>query len=250
MNQLLEYALKYAALGWQVFPLCPGQKIPFPGTHGVKDATTDEAQIRTWWEKWPNANIAVACGSGSGVYVVDVDVAESGDVNGLKSLVTEFDPLPATIQQSTPRGGFHAFYHATDPPANRNSFRPGIDIRGDGYYVVAAPSIHPNGGQYFWKAGCAPWEIQPAEFPDSMRPTTKAPWIGTPTKISLSTAPQSPANADVFQRASLYLQEVEPAVQGCGGHDKLLWAAVAMVHGFLLSYDKAFDIIAREYNPR
>lgn len=249
MNNLLEHALEYASIGWQVFPLVPGQKVPITA-HGVKDATSDEAQIREWWAKWPNANIAVACGRGSGVYVVDVDVTEAGDVNGLESLVTEFDPLPATVQQHTPRGGFHAFYRTDDPPVNRNSFRPGIDIRGDGYYVVVAPSIHPNGGEYLWRNGCSPWEREPAEFPEFMRPTTRAPWSAPAPAQGLITAPAGPADSDVLKRASLYLAECEPAIQGQGGHGKLLWAAVAMVHGFLLSDDQAFDILAREYNPR
>lgn len=258
MTQFLEYALKYAELGWQIFPIVPRQKVPLTA-HGVKDATLDADQIRAWWTKWPNANIAVACGQASGVYVVDVDVSEAGDVNGLKSLVTEFDPLPATIQQYTPRGGFHAFYRTNNPPANRNSFRSGIDIRGDGYYVVVAPSIHPNGGQYIWKEGCSPWEIQPNEFPNFMRPTTKAPWSAATSEHKVakafddamwSAAPVAPASVDILQRASLYLAECEAAVQGCGGHDKLLWAAIAMVHGFLLTDDQAFDVLAREYNPR
>ena len=250
MNQFLEAALHYASLGWQVFPLAAGQKVPITA-HGVKDATTDEAQIREWWAKWPNANIGMACGAGSGVYVVDVDVSASGDVNGLESL-KEFPALLPTIRQDTPRGGFHAFYRTDNPPANRNSFRPGIDIRGDGYYVVLAPSIHPNGGSYVWSAGCAPWEIGAAEYPDCVRPVTRAPWA-TPAlataQPSRVTVPQ-PYSDDALRRASLYLATCDAAVQGCGGHDKLLWAAGAMTWGCDLPDDQAYDILAREYNPR
>jgi len=248
MTQLLKYALKYIELSWKIFPIVPRQKVPLTA-HGVKDASSDTNQIRLWWEKWPNANIAVACGQISSIYVIDVDVTEAGDINGYESL-EEFPPLPETIVQATPRGGFHAFYRTDNPPANRNSFRPGIDIRGDGYYVVIAPSVHPNGGQYFWKEDHSPWEIEPVEFPEFMRPTTRAPWAKPISLRAPAAAPVAPAAADVLQRASLYLAECEPAVQGCGGHDKLLWAAVAMVHGFLLTDDQAFDILAREYNPR
>ena len=253
MNQFLEAALHYASLGWQVFPLAPGQKVPVT-KHGVKDATTDESRIRQWWSKWPNANIAVACGAASGVYVVDVDVSASGDVNGLESL-KEFPPLPATVRQDTPRGGFHAFYRAAEAPANRNSFRPGIDIRGNGYYVVLAPSIHPNGGRYAWTPGCAPWEGQPADYPDFMRPATRAPWAARPAPDPAAVAPPFvtlpvPYSDDVLRRASLYLAQCDPAIQGQGGHDKLLWAAVAMVHGFLLPDGHAYDLLVREYNPR
>ena len=250
MNQFLEAALHYASLGWQVFPLAPGQKVPITA-HGVKDATDDEIEIRRWWAKWPNANIAVACGEASGIYVVDVDVTASGDVNGIESL-KEFPPLPDTVRQNTPRGGFHAFYRTTTPPANRNSFRPGIDIRGTGYYVVLSPSIHPNGGRYTWTKGYEPGGKQLAEYPDFMRPVVRAPWA-TPAPATAEpcshTAPQAPSD-DVQRRASLYLAQCDPAIQGQGGHDKLLWAAVALVHGFQLSDSQAFYLLAREYNPR
>ena len=62
---MLEYALKYALLGWRVFPCVPREKRPLT-KHGVHDATTDLAEIRKWWESSPDANIAVACGDKSG----------------------------------------------------------------------------------------------------------------------------------------------------------------------------------------
>ena len=103
---MLEHALKYAALGWKIFPLAPGQKTPITA-HGVKDATSDPEQIRRWWTDWPTANIGLACGSESGVYVIDVDISASGEINGLVSL-EQFPALPDTVRQDTPRGGFHA----------------------------------------------------------------------------------------------------------------------------------------------
>ena len=247
MNNFLKAALEYVDLGWYIFPLCPGQKIPIT-SHGVKDATIDRKQIEEWWAKWPNANIAVACGEKSGVYVVDVDITASGDVNGLRSL-GEFPPLPNTIKQDTPRGGAHFFYKTTVPPANRNSFRPAIDIRGNGYYVVLAPSIHPNGKQYAWAKGCSPWNILPAEYPDFMRPVVKVPWA-SPAPLA-PMAPMATQHSDnVMQRASAYLARCEPAIQGHAGHDKLLYVASRMVHGFLLTDAQAYDILAREYNPQ
>ncbi len=250
MNNFLKAALHYAALGWRVFPLAPGQKIPITA-HGCKDATTDAEQIRAWWTKTPNANIGMACGAGSGVYVIDVDVSASGDVNGIESL-GEFPQLPLTIRQDTPRGGFHAFYRTSTPPANRNSFRPGIDVRGEGYYVVLAPSLHPNGGRYAWSPGCAPWEIPPAEYPNFMRPVTRAPWaasqIGPANPPTV--APHAPYSDDALRRASLYLAQCDPAIQGCGGHDRLLWAAGAMTHGCKLPEAQAYAILASEFNPR
>ena len=248
MNNLLEAALRYAELGWHVFPIAPGGKTPIT-THGVKDATTDTEQIKAWWAMWPDANIAVACGRASGIFVGDIDITSSEDINGIKSL-REFDELPCTIKQITPRGGFHAFFKSLNPPANRNSFRPGIDIRGDGYYVVLAPSVRADGKRYTWEEGCSPWDRPLAEFPDFLRPTVKAPRV-TPAATAQLVATQTAQHSDdTMRRASAYLAACEPAIQGQAGHDKLLYAASRMVHGFLLTDVQAYGILANEYNPR
>lgn len=68
----LEAALSYAKRGWPVLPVRPREKQPLT-PHGVKDATTDEAIIRGWWAKWPEANVAIAAGEHSGLFVLDVD---------------------------------------------------------------------------------------------------------------------------------------------------------------------------------
>lgn len=239
----LDAALHYASIGWRVFPLAPGQKTPIT-KHGVKDATTDEEQIRDWWCQWEYANIGLACGGDAGLYVIDVDVDEGKGIDGRASLA-QLPDLPETIRQGTPRGGFHAFYTASIPPANKNSFLPGIDIRGDGYYVVLAPSIHPNGGQYKWEEGHAPWEITPAAYPDFMRPTKSQPQQRANPPQLTTTYDRS----NVLKRASCYLATCDPAVEGLGGHDKLLYAASRLVHGFLLTDSEAYDLLAREYNP-
>jgi len=184
------------------------------------------------------------------VHVVDIDVTEAGDVNGWNTIVQlgrAGKILPATVKQGTPRGGAHFFFRTVDPPANKNSFLPGVDIRSTGYYVVIAPSIHPNGGQYKWAEGYSPWDRELAEYPDFMRPSEKpAPAQGTP----LTPLPSEAVNGDIIRRASAYLATCDPAIQGCGGHDKLLKAAMYMVQGFLLPEGQAFDLLAHEYNPR
>jgi len=240
---MLEYALKYAQLGWHVFPCVPREKRPLT-MHGVHDATTDYARIRKWWGSTASANIAVACGDKSGLFVVDVDIDPDKGIDGFESL-KEFPSLPETVRQDTPRGGFHALFAASVPPANKNGFRTGIDIRGNGFYIVLAPSIHPNGGRYSWAAGLSPWEVDQAVFPDFMRPSVKAA-----TARQHSPAPAADIDSsEVMRRAGAYLLSCGPAVQGCAGHSRLLWAAVAMVHGFLLTDDQAFSLLASTYNP-
>ena len=245
MNHFLEAALRYAEFGWHVFPCVPNQKVPIT-KHGVKDATRDADQIQAWWTQWPAANVAVACGAESGVYVIDVDVTAAGNVNGYESL-KEFPELPDTVIQKTPRGGFHAFYRTDNPPANKNGFRPGIDLRGDGYYVVIAPSIHPNGGQYVWAPGCAPGEIAIAKYPDFIRPPARQP--STKPAAPLPLPVPTGDSAARMRVAEAYIPTCDIAVQGQAGHNKLFWAAQCAVNGIGLSDSEAYDVLTRLFNP-
>jgi hypothetical protein len=244
-----EWALFYASLGWPVFPCHPKQKIPLT-EHGVKDATTDEATIRAWWARWPTANIGLACGTV--VSVVDVD--NKNGVNGWESL-KEFPALPATVVSLTPTGGAHFLFLGNPPPRNKNSFRDGIDIRGEGYYIILPPSIHPCGEPYQWRN--LPGETPLADFPEFMRPVKPLrPWDAgyqqqiAPPKPVPANPPTSPQGTPILERASLYLRECQAAVQGQAGHDKLLWAARAMVVGFDLDDGTALRLLWGEFNPR
>ncbi len=254
-SSMLDWAINYATLGWKIFPCVPKQKVP-ACQHGVKDATSDEAQIREWWNRWPDANIAVACGPESGIYVVDVDVQESG-IDGWGTIQQFADSgkhLPDTVRQNTPRGGAHFFYRSDVPPNNKNAFCPGIDIRAGGYYVVIAPSIHPNGGTYAWATGKAPWDIGYSEFPDFMRPVTRAPWrCKTTDSLAVVAAVGSggrPMDAVLENRIREYIATTDPAVQGCGGHNTILRVTKDVIQGFDISEKDAFRLMLEEYNPR
>jgi hypothetical protein len=243
VSKFLNAALAYAAIGWYVFPCVPGGKEPLlKGGGGCKGASADPDQIRKWWTASPKANIGLACGKSSGVYVVDVDC---GKVNGWDSL-QGLPSLPQTITADTPSGGAHFLFRSESPPANKNAFKPGIDIRGDGYYIILAPSVHPNGKEYQWREGHSPWDIELAPFPDCMRPQIReVTQASKPVSI-----PTHRPHVMIEDRARLYLQQCEPAVQGLAGHDKLLWAARALVRGFLISEESAFSLLASDFNPR
>ncbi len=249
MSELREAAKYYASVGWKVFPLKPNAKTPLTA-HGVKDATSDATQVEAWWTQWPDANIGFACGGEDGAHIIDVDVDTEKGIDGWKTineLLATGKTFPKTIYQNTPRGGAHFFYRAKARPLNRNSFMHGIDIRSEGYYVLLPPSIHPNGKKYQWATGLAPWEHGLAEYPDFMRPAERAP-VAVPTQPIAT--PSVSADSSVIERARLYLATCDPAVQGQGGHDKLLWAASALVNGFLLPDDVARGLLETEFNPR
>lgn len=161
-NTLQIAALFYATqLHFSVFPCQEQGKAPLT-LHGCKDATKDPTLIQHWWQKWPQANVAIACGKVSGnLVVLDIDGAE-GAIS-LKELEATHGRLPSTPLSMTGKGK-HYFFKSALPLKNRVRLIPGIDIRTDHGYVIAPPSIHPNGWRYSWQpgAGINQCPVQPA----------------------------------------------------------------------------------------
>jgi hypothetical protein len=148
-RSLKEAALAYARKGYAVFPCHPASKAPRT-KHGCKDATTDEKIIEDWWGKWPDANIGIATGQASGIWVLDIDGRE-GEFS-LNKLIDEHGRLPDTLEVATGNGR-HFYFILRNGISIKNSaskIGPGIDARGDGGYVIAPPSIHPSGERYRW----------------------------------------------------------------------------------------------------
>ena len=136
---ILDAALAYAARGWPVHPIQAKAKAP-ASPHGFRDATTDPAIIRAWFENSPHLNVGIATGRASGVWVLDCD---TGSADTLLDWEKEYGGLPDTPLVGTGRGGRQAYF--LNPPGlvipSRVRFAPGIDTRGDGGYVVAPPSV-------------------------------------------------------------------------------------------------------------
>lgn len=152
MPSLKEAALHYAGLGFAVLPLLQKQKTP-KGLHGSAEASSDPKQIQRWWTVNPEFNIGIATGSKSKLVVIDVDEDPEKDVHGMQTLrdwEREHGELPDTWIATTGRGGAHYYYKTDQSWHNSAGLLPGIDIRGEGGYVVAPPSVHPNGSVYDW----------------------------------------------------------------------------------------------------
>jgi len=145
---LANDALWYASHGIPVFRCWPRAKEPMT-THGFKDATTSEACIASWWRTRPDANIGIPTGKTSGLLVVDVDPRNGGD-ESLEDLVRKYGPLPETAEQITGGGGRHLVFRHSGSIGLPKTLAPGIDLKGDGGYIVVAPSIHPSGRKYDW----------------------------------------------------------------------------------------------------
>lgn len=240
----IEAAIKYAARGWRIFPCSANTKIPLGSAapHGVKDATSDEETVRKWWMENPDANIGLACGEQSGVYVVDIDRRVEQGVDGFESIKASGKKLPRTLMQHTPSGGMHFLYKCEgEKPANKNGFLTGVDIRSTGYYIILTPSTI-DGKIYSWEEENSPL----AEYPEDFKPAkseSKPVFVAIPPACTTSSLPMA-------DRARAYLAAIPGAVEHVDGHAKLFWAAQVLVNGFRLSDEEALDMMWSEYNPR
>jgi len=156
-DDILQAALRYARLGLHVIPLCGKRPIleDWP-----ERATTDEGQIREWFGQG-GRNVGIVCGARSRIFVLDVDLKNAGQ-ESLDVLVNKNGALPETWEQITGGGGRHyLFRYPGFHIPNIVGLRPGLDIRGDGGQIVAAPSIHPDTGKSYDWDGIDPIERQP-----------------------------------------------------------------------------------------
>jgi hypothetical protein len=164
VGSILDAALHYAlVLRVPVFPCNPDDKRPLT-VHGFKDASRDEAQVRAWWTRFPDAMIGIPTGEVSGVWVLDIDVDSVKGTNGFplwSELIARNGEIPSTLTSITPRGGRHLFF-LWQPQLTIKSTQgvpgDGIDIRSNGGYVILPPSIRADGAEYRWdsQAGITP----------------------------------------------------------------------------------------------
>jgi len=149
-------ALAYAEAGWSVVPMAPHGKQPLIPWMEFQERRAGADEIRSWFERWPDANIAVVTGAISGIVVLDIDPRHGGEAS-LKLLEDEVGPIPSTMEALTGGGGRHLYFaYPGQTVRNRAGLRPGIDLRGDGGVIVVPPSMHPSGRRYTWAAGHAP----------------------------------------------------------------------------------------------
>ena len=160
-------AIGYAEKGWKVLPLhtpgsdgtcsCMRSGCPYTGKHprtehGLLDATDNVEQVKTWWAWWPYANIGIATGSTSGIVVIDIDK----DRGGLESW-RDYQSKHGKVETLTSKtgAGLHLYFICPGGVALgsvSNGIGVGIDIKAEGGYVVAPPSLHRNGKRYQWEA--------------------------------------------------------------------------------------------------
>ncbi len=186
-NAKLQEALACAKRGWAVFPLhnirggkctCNKPQCDSPGKHprhdwniitnGVLEASTEEVKIINWWGKWPSANIGIATGSKSGIVAVDIDPRHGGD-ESWRDLEQKHGKVE-TVQSLTGGGGCHYLFLCPEDAKIANAAsvggNQGIDIRGEGGYIVGPTSDHLSGKNYQWELLSGPEDITLAPLPE------------------------------------------------------------------------------------
>ena len=140
----IDYALHN---DWHIVPIPPGQK--YPRIKAWQNAASrDTETINHWFAEHPNDGVGIATGAQSGIFVIDVDVADGKTgLTTLTELEAVHGELPETFTVKTGTGGFH-YYYLYDParPIRNGRLGEHIDIRGDGGQVLAPPTIHPTTG--------------------------------------------------------------------------------------------------------
>lgn len=163
----VEVALEYTARGWPVFPCRHADdevldtntgefevraKAKSPLTsNGFKAASDSDFTVRDFWRRHPSAMIGVPTGEAIGAFVLDIDV--KGEVNGfdwLRQVQQQNGRLPDTLTANTASGGQHLYFRMVEGVRNRGALGPGVDVRGDGGYVVAPGSVMADGRRYVW----------------------------------------------------------------------------------------------------
>lgn len=145
-SQMLKAALDYVAQGFKVFPIKIDKK---PLTeHGLKDATQLQIRVRDFWNKWPDAGIGLVT---DGLVVPDFD-AKNGGLDSKVVIEAKYGPLPRTRTHRTGGGGLHYLYRNPNGADIRSTTKlgaySGVDLRANGGYIVAPPSLHESGARY------------------------------------------------------------------------------------------------------
>lgn len=177
----LEIAAEYAPrLGWRVFPAAWPENggcscyrkgsCDSPGKHPLfrgwqQEATCECNRILAWARRFPRANVGVTTGAASGIVVLDVDPRHGGE-ESLAELEARYGPLPETVEVLTGGGGRHLYFkHPGSPVPNKVAVAPGLDIRGDGGFVVGPGSLHASGRHYVFEVTHGPEDVALATLP-------------------------------------------------------------------------------------
>ncbi len=265
MSHLSE-ALKLAELGWKVFALGPTGH-PYPNCkmcretctiasdydtcdhlicHATYAGTTDPARLEAMWGHFPHSLIGVRTGSVSGIIVLDFDLHSSAK-NGKETFrkLVQNGTLRRTVSAETGGGGRHMFFAHPGMPVpndNRGKLGPGADVKGEGGFVVAAPSAKRGKLPYSWVQGLDPWSRALGTLPDeALHTITKSDH----KPISFSPGAVTQSDERVMTKWEDALDQLASA--GVGGRNENLYRAACrggeVVASGQLSSQEVIDLL-------
>lgn len=142
-SERFKAVLAYREKGLSVIPV-GDDKRPLIAWKEFQERLASEDELLSWWISWPGANIGVVTGKISGISVIDCDTREA--IAAIEDWLPDSFLCPIV---GTPRGGRHYWLLYTEKLKTGNGIQPGIDIKNDGGYVLAPPSLTPR-GIYEW----------------------------------------------------------------------------------------------------
>ena len=210
-NETISAAQGLASFDWPVFPVNPDTKAPLI-TGWQNRATSDRSGVAELFKDYPLAAIGLVTGQKSGLVVIDIDEREN--FSGLQNFKDSGHKIPPTITASTPSGGIHLFFKAPSVgvPNSVSSLAEGVDIRGDGGYVIAPPSV-TKWGQYSWTCKYSVFQEGPLPLPEKFYMPTekKRPFNETGCNQKplssrlLDSIPEGSRNDEITKRCGLLL---------------------------------------------
>lgn len=178
--EAIRAALGYHAAGLSVIPARREDKRPLLPWREFQTRRPIRAEIMSWFTLWPDAGIALVCGTVSGLAVADFDPRNGDGLTALKGR------LPVTPTVETGGGGRHYYFRLA--PGERlgkiPNLLPGMDLQAEASCVVAPPSLHPSQRRYRWLPGLALGEVSLAPLPPVIRQLIalyRAPEVERPT---------------------------------------------------------------------
>ena len=221
------YASNYRKRGFSIIPIKNGSKEASVSWKEFQARRPTKQELKSWGKTFPDANVAIVTGKVSGVVVVDADSKDA--IKFVKKLgVPEETPMVRT------KRGAHFYFRYPDSGVPSRSFKKlGLDIKSDGGYVLAPPSVHPDGGTYKWMTELS------AELPKLPKKLLKLIEQTAEEKADVNPIIMD-ANMAVVdlgdERVPTLPQEVQkwldtPMPQDRSGHDYKL-AMLCLEHGF------------------
>lgn len=211
---VLEHALDYCERGWSIVPLGYRSKRPTQRWEHFQTTRAGVHDVRYWFKRDADRNVGIVTGAVSGLLVLDVD----GDAGAAS---VEAKPIPPTPTVRTGKGRHYYFAHPGGMVPNAVRIMPGVDVRADGGYVVAPPSIHESGRQYEWIECLSPSDLAlgtaPAWLTAKVTPAaalSSTPRIGAREwELLMSAGAAEGGRNDATARvAGLFLRHLDPYV--------------------------------------